>query len=248
MNQIWKYKKPFILIIDDNPTNLQFLEIILKKANYEIAVALSGFQAFKIIKDHHPDLILLDVMMPKQDGYEVCEIFKSSPKTKDIPIIFLTAKTETKDILKGFELGAVDFITKPFDRTELLARIKTQLELKQSQERLKHSYRDLKNAQEKMIELERTNSVLAMAATTNHELNQPLTVLTGNLYLLEKSIGNKNLTETQKIYIEKINNSIIKLQSILTKYRNPASIQFEKYAGNSNMVVFNKKKNLNKNK
>jgi len=123
-------KKPFILIVDDSPKNIQVLGNVLGKAGYEISFATSGKQAFSIIDSVQPDLILLDIMMPEIDGYKVCEKLKSKSETKDIPIIFLTVKTDSEDIVKGFKSGAVDFISKPFSYVELLARVKTHIDLK----------------------------------------------------------------------------------------------------------------------
>jgi CheY-like chemotaxis protein len=129
-------EKPFILIVDDVLKNLQVLGNILRAEGYFFTPATSGKQALKIIEKRLPDLILLDVMMPETDGYEVCRILKDNPATKDIPIIFLTAKTDTEDIVKGFAMGGVDYITKPFSPAELLARINTHLKiLKISNER-----------------------------------------------------------------------------------------------------------------
>jgi two-component system sensor histidine kinase/response regulator len=129
-------KPSFILIVDDTPKNLQVLGNILKAADYHFTPASSGKQALKIIEKRPPNVILLDIMMPDMDGFEVCTRLKASPATRDIPVIFLTAKMDIEDIVKGFELGAVDYITKPFRKEELLARIHTQLSLQQSQEKL----------------------------------------------------------------------------------------------------------------
>lgn len=119
-----------ILIVDDTPQNTQILGTILLKEGYKINVARNGKHAIEVIEKILPDLILLDIMMPEMDGFETCKLLKSSAKTKDIPIIFLTARTDTEDIVKGFELGAVDYVTKPFNSTELLMRVRTHLELK----------------------------------------------------------------------------------------------------------------------
>ncbi len=122
------------LVVDDKPDNLKLLLSLLSKHGYQVRpvpngkLSLSGAQAIP------PDLILLDVMMPEMDGYETRQQLKASSKTKDIPIIYLTAKTSTEDIVKGFNLGAVDYVTKPFNQTESLARVKTHLNLKFSQE------------------------------------------------------------------------------------------------------------------
>lgn len=145
--------KPLILMVDDVPKNLQLLGIILKKIDCEIAAATDGQQVMDMIAHHKPDLILLDVMMPVLDGYEVCSRLKADPNTTDIPIIFLTAKTESSDIVKGFELGAVDYVTKPFTPAELLARVKTHLELRQSKIALEQNVKELKDALEHVKQL-----------------------------------------------------------------------------------------------
>ncbi|MGE0085641.1 MAG: response regulator [Desulfococcaceae bacterium] len=127
-------KKPRILIVDDTQGNIQILGTILLKEGYQVNVARNGMQALGLVEKILPDLILLDIMMPEMDGYETCRHLKSSPQTKDIPVIFLTARTDTDDIVKGFESGAVDYITKPFNATELLVRVNTHLDLKFSKD------------------------------------------------------------------------------------------------------------------
>ncbi len=136
-NNIFKEKTPLVLMVDDVAKNLQVLGTILSKEKYKIAAANNGEQAINIANNIFPDLILLDIMMPGISGYEVCARLKKDPRTKDISIIFLTAKIEPEDIVKGFEAGGVDYVVKPFNSTELLARGKTQLELKISKDLLK---------------------------------------------------------------------------------------------------------------
>ena len=118
-----------ILVVDDTLKNIQVLGTILRKEGHQIHVAQNGDQALKVAQTTPLDLILLDVMMPVMNGFEACEKLKESPQTKDVPVIFLTARTETEDIVKGFELGAVDYVTKPFNSTELLVRVNTHLSL-----------------------------------------------------------------------------------------------------------------------
>lgn len=125
-----------ILVVDDNPDNIQFLGSLLVQQGYEIGIAQNGEQALKFIEERLPDLILLDIMMPNIDGYEVCRQLKASSLTKMIPVIFISAKVEAEDIIKGLEMGAVDYVKKPFNATELLLRVNTHLELKLSRERL----------------------------------------------------------------------------------------------------------------
>lgn len=125
-----------ILIVDDQPTNLKVLRGALASTPYQLTFATSGQQALKRIQATPPDLILLDVMMPVMDGFEVCRQLKQSPDYSNIPIIFLTANHELDTLTKAFELGAVDYLTKPFKTLELLARIKTHLNLRQLQQKV----------------------------------------------------------------------------------------------------------------
>ena len=132
-------KKFTILIVDDVPANIQVVAKILKEEGYQLAFAKSGKAALELTEKGEFDLILLDVMMPEIDGFEVCKRFKENPITKDIPVIFLTAKVDTESIVKGFEVGAMDYVTKPFNGTELLARVKTHIELSYSRKELKRN-------------------------------------------------------------------------------------------------------------
>lgn len=118
-----------ILAVDDNPTNLKLLEGILRK-DYEVLSVDNGVAALDICNNERIDLVLLDIMMPGMDGYEVCEEMKANLATKHIPVIFVTAKIETADIVQAFAVGGVDYVTKPFNRVELLARVKTHIEIK----------------------------------------------------------------------------------------------------------------------
>ncbi len=123
-------KKKLILIVEDNPTNEIMLEELLSVNGYEVTSASDANHAFMQIKEKFPDLILLDVMMPGMDGFEVCQELKSNLKTKHIPVIFITGCANTEDIVKGFKVGGVDYITKPFNKDELLARVSTHIEIK----------------------------------------------------------------------------------------------------------------------
>jgi signal transduction histidine kinase len=123
-----KETKDLILVVDDQTNNLTVISGALGK-DYRLRLAISGAGALQILEKIHPDLILLDIMMPDMDGYEVCRRVKENDALKDIPIIFLTAKTEIEDVLRGFDFGAVDYITKPFNLNELKARIDTHLSL-----------------------------------------------------------------------------------------------------------------------
>jgi len=123
-----------VLIVDDVPANLDLLGHILKRDGLEISVACTGEKALEVISRSKPDLILLDIMMPGIDGYEVCQRLKADESAKDIPIIFITALNGTEDIMRAFSSGAIDYITKPFHEKEVVCRVTTQLKLKKAQD------------------------------------------------------------------------------------------------------------------
>lgn len=175
-------ESPFILIVDDIVKNLKLLDRTLESEGYDVAVAQSGMEALELIKSDPPDLILLDIMMPEMSGYDVCKKLKADENTKSIPVIFLTAKNESTDIVHGFRIGGADYITKPFDKDELLARIHTQLELKFSRDMIL-----MQN--EKLIELNREkNEIMGIAA---HDLKNPLTAIKGFAEMIEMCIADE---------------------------------------------------------
>ena len=137
-----------ILIVDDTPANIQALAAILKEKGYQISVATNGKQALDVLARVSPDLILLDVMMPEMDGFETCRRLKAAEPWRQIPVIFLTSKTETTDIVKGFELGAVDYVAKPFNAHELLARVNTHLTMDELRRSLAQKNAELARAHE----------------------------------------------------------------------------------------------------
>src|SRR5262245_14440619 len=140
--------KARILIVEDTPANIQTLAAILKEEGYQISVATNGKQALEVLARVLPDLILLDVMMPEMDGFETCKRLKAEAQWRNIPVIFLTAKTETSDIVQGFELGAVDYVAKPFNAHELLARVNTHLMMDELRRSLAEKNAELARAHE----------------------------------------------------------------------------------------------------
>src|SRR5467141_2550765 len=146
--------KKTVLLVDDAPANIQVVHSILK-STYKIRIATNGEKALEIAKQSPaPDLILLDVMMPQMDGYEVCSRLKSGPDTRDIPVIFLTGQTETDDETKGFEVGAVDYIHKPFSPAVVKARVHTHLVLRESRDQLARQLLDINNELEMAREIQ----------------------------------------------------------------------------------------------
>ena len=144
-----------ILIVDDIPENLQVLSAILTEEELEISFATNGMQALATVTHNPPDLILLDISMPEMDGFEVCKKLKADKITSQIPVIFLTARTQPEDIIKGFKSGAVDFITKPFNSSELLSRVKTHLELKISRDIIQEKNMELHNEIQERLKVEK---------------------------------------------------------------------------------------------
>lgn len=197
-------KKSLILIVDDVPKNLQVLAAILYKEGYEIAMADRGKSALELLENVIPDLILLDIMMPEMDGFEVCKRIKQNPKHQDIPIIFLTARHETETIVKGFESGAADYLTKPFNALELISRVKTHLQLKQRttlllelnatlEEKVKERTAQLEAAYDKLAKLDNAKSYFL--GLLSHELNTPLNEIKGFSIILNSIVDDADAKE-----------------------------------------------------
>ncbi|MCP5051157.1 MAG: response regulator [bacterium] len=174
-----------ILIVDDNPQNLKVLGNTLRENNYMPVVAQSGPQALIFARQGNPDLILLDIMMPDMDGYEVCQKLKKDKVTKDTPVIFLTAKTETEDLVRAFEVGGVDYITKPFNSIELLTRVKCQIDLKRE-------IVESKMAREKLQQSEKLELVGILSGGIAHDFNNLLSVIIGNLAIAKEEFATPN--------------------------------------------------------
>ncbi|MCU0287751.1 MAG: response regulator [Acidobacteria bacterium] len=260
----WDEKPPLILLVDDILQNIQILHHILSHENYSFALAGSGAETFAVLEKKLPDLILLDIMLEGMDGFEICKHLKSDPKTAGIPVIFLTARVRLEDKVKGFQLGAVDYITKPFEEAEVIARVRTHLQLKRSadiikkyneqleavnhelteknrlilnqKEELERSLHLLQKSQKELVEMEKKNAIMAMAVTSNHELNQPLTVIQGYLELLRQSLPESEDLELQKKYLGRIDLAFKKMIKIMENFRNSPAAQLEEYAKNKKMV------------
>jgi DNA-binding response OmpR family regulator len=182
-----KQKKPLVLIVDDDEADQKFLGKILSKTDMDVALASSGEELIRLLKNILPDLIILDIMMPGMNGFDVCKRLSQKKRTGEIPVIFLSARNDTEAIIQGFFMGAHDYITKPFVMEELIARVKTQLELKKKKDRLKELNVNL----EKMVH-ERTTELVV----TNKKLKDYNTALQ---VLLEKREQDKKELEKRVV-------------------------------------------------
>jgi signal transduction histidine kinase len=166
-----------VLVVDDTVMNLHLLSDLLGKHGYEVRAVTSGRQALQAVEHDPPDLILLDIAMPEMDGYEVCRQLRAMERSKDVPVIFLTALTETADKIRAFDSGAMDYVTKPFQFEEVLARVRTHVALRRAQSALAASYDRLR-----VLEQLRDDLVHMVV----HDMRSPLTVLQTSLDLLQR--------------------------------------------------------------
>ncbi|MEH2373922.1 sensor histidine kinase [Nostoc sp.] len=203
-----------ILVVDDNAANLQVLSSFLDQSNFEVWATRSGEKAIKKLDDEHlPDLILLDVMMPGMDGFETCKHLKSDPRIQDIPIIFMTALSDTAHKVKGLQLGAVDYITKPFQYEEVLLRIEHQLKLRNLTKTLIAKNAELQQAQTQLIQAEKVATLGHLTAGIAHEVNNPIGFIAGNLNFVEEYV--QEVVNLLKLYQKYLPNPPVEIQNAI---------------------------------
>jgi two-component system sensor histidine kinase/response regulator len=202
-----------VLVVDDIPKNLQVVGTMLRNAGYAIMPATSGAKALEGVRVQSPDLILLDLMMPEMDGLEVCRRLKADPLTQQIPVIFLTASNEMEHLVKGFEMGAVDYVTKPFNPPELLARVRTHLELKHARDTIVRYGQELSRLNEEK------NEFMGIAA---HDLRNPLGAIIGYSELVvedARSLKHDDLDDNGRRIVEAASRMVEMVQNLLDANR-----------------------------
>ncbi|WP_413173832.1 response regulator [Anabaena azotica] len=192
-------KPTYILLVDDNPNNLKVLSEAIQRCGWKPLMASDGESAIRQTEYAHPDLILLDIMMPGMDGFETCRRLKANPLTQNTPVIFMTALSDSTDKVKGLEIGAVDYITKPFQHEEVIARLKLHLKIsnltrtleQRVEERtaeLTQSLQQLKQTQLQLIQSEKMSTLGQLVAGIGHEINNPIGFISGNCYHIEEYV------------------------------------------------------------
>jgi len=216
-------KKSLILVVDDQDINLRLMESILVQKGYAIVLARDGKEAIEVAGSKAPEVILLDVMMPDITGIEVCKTLVEDPRSSNIPIILVTAKSGAEDTKEGLEAGAFDYVKKPFNRIELLARI--------------HSALQLSEAHKLLIEAEKRNTFSATVVTTNHKIKQPLTLMSLSSTAIKREINKDEIS--REAILKKLNYIDIAIKEITDILNQLNAIKrpvFSEYMKNIRMV------------
>lgn len=207
-----------ILVIDDLPENVFILQDRLENEGYEVIIAYDGNSGIEKAYTNLPDLILLDVMMPDITGFEVCKILVNDEKTRHIPIILVTAKAGAEDTKEGLEAGAFDYIKKPFNRVELIARVKSALKLSE--------------ANKLLLDIEKRTTYIATVVTTNHKIKQPLTLLSLSSAAikreLKKEVISKEAILNRINYVDIAIKEITEILSKLNSIKDPILSDYTK--------------------
>ena len=223
MNQ----KKAKIMVIDDTPANLKLLAEILCGQDYHVLTFPSGAAALKNLQKTLPlpDLILLDIMMPEMDGFEVCRILKNEKRLHSIPVIFISAMDDIQNKIRAFTNGGVDYITKPFQEEELLARVKTHLNLRFQQEQIENQKKEIQQSYNRLLSLENLrDSLVHMMA---HDMNTPLMTILGSTELLDMKLGDTG-DETFREKLNPIYTSVHTLKRMIKNFLDVSRLEADR--------------------
>lgn len=193
MNDLNDIQQARLLVVDDEPTNRILLRHMLKPLGCRIEEAESAAQGLLVVETFKPHLVLLDVMMPKTTGFEMCETLKKMPEFAAVPVIFITALTDVQEKVRGFAVGGSDYICKPFQKEEVVARIRLQIELLSQRIALQRHAETLEEMVQtrtrQLLHADRLITIGTMAAKILHEINNPLTLILGNLQIIQENLG-----------------------------------------------------------
>lgn len=237
-------KSSLVLLVDDAPQNIQVLGNILKNQGYSFALTSSGSETFKLLSKKKPDIILLDIMLPDEDGFSICGKIKQDPGLNDIPIIFLSAKHNIKDKIKGFELGAVDYITKPFEDIEVIQRVNNHLQAKLDRDKIEKYNHELEaivdQRTKELIKKERESMLAQFMQGIIHNVRGPITSVANGMDVIEmmgNDLKNKlsgeistalgEINELNTLNKEKLQSLLNDLNSMLKKSRLDYSEELE---------------------
>ncbi len=221
--------QPKILIVEDKQDNIDLISYFLKPQNYEIIVAMDGETAIEKIVNETPDIILLDIMLPKMSGFEVCERIKKDPVTRSIPVIMITALKELKDKIHSLEVGADDFITKPFENVELLTRVKSLL-------RIKKYHDDLEQKNKELLRMDQFKDELAHLIV--HDMKNPIFVIQGNLQMMSMGLTD-SASSVLKKYVDRIDRSTQNLLKMVLNLIDIAKIESGQMKLNKELIKIN---------
>ena len=207
-----------ILVVDDLPENVLMLQDRLEHEGYKVLTAYNGKSGIEKAQNELPDLILLDVMMPDINGFEVCKTLVSDSRTSDIPIILVTAKTDPEDIKEGLDAGAYDYMKKPINKIELLARVKSELKLA--------------DAKKLLLEVEKRNTFIATVVTANHKIKQPLTLISLSSAAIKRELKKDEISKDTVLgkikYIDLAITEITDVLDQLNKIKEPVLSDYTK--------------------
>ena len=219
-------KKAKILVVDDDPSGAELLNSMLSEVGYDITIANSAEEGLTADRKAHPDLILLDVVLPEMSGFEACQKFNENHKERYVPVILLTSMSDVDDKIKGLESGADDYITKPFYTEELLARVRSAL-------RTKRLYDELQAIREKLTEAEKLATLGKMAITLHHEINNPLQAIVLSAETMLADLGRDKISRDD---LDIILTSCSRINDVLMRIMNLKRVRSSKYIGDTDML------------
>jgi two-component system cell cycle response regulator len=212
-----------ILVIDDLPENVFILQDRLQNEGYEVITAYDGNSGIEKTRTYLPDLVLLDVMMPDITGFDVCKILINDEKTKHIPIILVTAKVEAEDIKEGLEAGAFDYVKKPFNRVELLARVKSALKLSE--------------ANKQLLDMQKKSTFIATVVTANHKIKQPLTLLSLSSAAIKRELKKVDVSKDAILNrVKYVDIAVKEINDVLSKLNSISNPELSDYTQNIKMI------------